>query len=133
MWMMAARVREQDEEWAKWRREARKVPEPIEGLYMGHVPIAGVQPKAVEEGVSAVSYLGDEREEKRRKVVGFETEEEAKAGQPLGVYEAHSHLIHYRSDTQPMGTSSTSAGRFASAGARSRTHLSPKGSKKSAF
>lgn len=113
MWMMAARVREADEEWAKWRREARKVPEPIEGVCMGDVLLPNGAPArvgasgvsaskraarvVVEEGLVVDDGDQDQGLAKRKKFVGFESEiESSSSAVPLGVYEPHSHLIHCR-------------------------------------
>lgn len=108
MLMMAARVREADEEWAKWRQEARKVPEGVQGVYMGDAVLANGLPARVnasksksvqravqeEEGVVVDDGGYQEGYPKRKKVVGFETETEASSSSaPLGVYDPHSNLI----------------------------------------
>lgn len=108
MLMMAARVREADEEWEKWRQEARKVPEGVQGVYMGDAVLANGLPARVngsksksvqrtvqeEEGVVVDDGEYQEGYPKRKKVVGFETETEAaNSNAPLGVYDPHSNLI----------------------------------------
>lgn len=93
MWMMAVRAREADEEWSKWRQEARKVPEGTAGLQttLANQPV----PSSSKSGQtpSRSNVIVDSQANKR--IIGFETEEEAAASAyPLGVYEPHSHFIH---------------------------------------
>ncbi|EAU84128.2 nuclear protein localization [Coprinopsis cinerea okayama7 len=85
MFMMAGRVREADEEWARWRAEARKALS-VDGVWVGEVPVPGA---SNDKGKEVVQEGGDAENK------------EAEEKKPLGVYEPHSHLIHYRSDTQP--------------------------------
>ncbi|RXW15670.1 hypothetical protein EST38_g10185 [Candolleomyces aberdarensis] len=104
MWMMAARVREADEEWTKWRQGARKVPEGTEALQVtmaNHpVPSDASKPGSTSTTHPLRDTIGAEQGNKR--VIGFETEEEAATSSyPLGAYEPHTHFVHYRSDTQP--------------------------------
>ncbi|TFK75645.1 hypothetical protein BDN72DRAFT_757327 [Pluteus cervinus] len=109
MWMMSMRVLEADEEWAKWRKESLKV--------NGAESVAEAGPSGIsekpefkqsglrqditkEEGEEQdVSGKGKGPAKPKRKRVTFESNPS-----PLGVYEPHSSLIHYRDDTQPTSS-----------------------------
>ncbi|KAH0578398.1 hypothetical protein H2248_003555 [Termitomyces sp. 'cryptogamus'] len=124
MFMMAQRVLEAGQEWAKWRKEGLKIGGGLEELL---TPVAGEeQPTPVvdqvnqlkrkveghdEEGEEGEEEEGEEEEDgahaedrtaskakgsaKRRRV-------SVVAGEPpLGIYEPHTGLVIYREDTQP--------------------------------
>ncbi|KAK2460792.1 hypothetical protein APHAL10511_007262 [Amanita phalloides] len=99
MYMMATRVLEAGEEWAKCRREAIKAWANIDALGGGDgtpQPIYGSgRGKEVEEEEEADDKDNPEQVAKKRKTADERDE------RPLGVYEPHSGIVQYRMDTQP--------------------------------
>ncbi|KAJ7628475.1 chromatin remodelling complex Rsc7/Swp82 subunit-domain-containing protein [Roridomyces roridus] len=83
MWMMAMRTVSAGEEWAKWRKEGLNSVDAV-----GNV----IKRKADAEGEQQ-----PETADASRKKLKLEPEDYL----PLGSYEAHSGLVHHRTDTQP--------------------------------
>ncbi|OAX36900.1 hypothetical protein K503DRAFT_694252 [Rhizopogon vinicolor AM-OR11-026] len=92
MWEAARRVGEAGDEWSMMRREAR-------------VACGGILGDRVDKGKGKEVQVG-EGEEKRAATEVLEGAERKRARAeesqyPLGVYEPHTGLVHYRADTQP--------------------------------
>lgn len=104
MWMMAMRVSEAGDEWAKLRKEALKVVEGVEGLAMGDVSVPSPPPApAVNEEDEEDEEEDVEGEKKNAATVDPPPLKKRKLGlgKPVGIYEPHANIIHYRADTQP--------------------------------
>ncbi|KAG6811923.1 hypothetical protein H0H92_005254 [Tricholoma furcatifolium] len=103
MLMMAMRVVEAGEEWAKWRKEGLKIRGGMEE------PVPGEEVPSISEQVKRKVEVEDEDEEdedeeglERPKVVEPPTKRRKAVYEPaLGMYEAHTGLVQYREDTQP--------------------------------
>ncbi|KAF9483312.1 hypothetical protein BDN70DRAFT_800010 [Pholiota conissans] len=103
MWMMATRVNEANESWAKQRREAVKS---VESLFGTGPVVSATQPEPVvkplpreeeEEEEGGVNLAEDAlKPPPKKRKVEFE-----KNSPILGAYEPHTNIIQYRSDTQP--------------------------------
>ncbi|KAF8653665.1 hypothetical protein AX16_003816 [Volvariella volvacea WC 439] len=120
MWMFASKSGESDEEWAKLRKEALKAGLAEElALAAGQGSVGGqpgqqqpVQTQGQQQtGINALKREveeGDGEEDEqmvdvdslepkaKKKKVGFQEDRT-----PIGIYEPHTGLIYYRSDTQP--------------------------------
>lgn len=107
MFMMASRVADAGDEWAKWRREGIKVGGGGEGLIPTVVedfPDVVPKKKSRERGVEEYQEEEEEEDEEdeegvelvepvsKRRRVGFKGDE-----LPLGVYEAHTGVVHCQS------------------------------------
>ncbi|KAF5350549.1 hypothetical protein D9756_008720 [Leucocoprinus leucothites] len=116
MWMMASRVQEADDEWARLRKEGRgKEGLSVDGIVMGGkgtnwtrvdpTPSAAdgrtrvnVNDTKAEDGVVVNSGGTILAGKKRKAPVTLADMNDSDA---VGVYEPHSNLILYRADTQP--------------------------------
>jgi len=103
-------VSEASAEWGKMRTEAIKAVKGVEGLVLGGAlmpptdvnqsntgskqPVEEVEEDAEGEGIQDPSMVNGEKPLLKKRKVKIE-------GPAVGVYEPHSHIIHYRSDTQP--------------------------------
>lgn len=100
MWMMAMRVSEAGEEWAKLRKEALKVVEGVEGLVVGDVSVPSPPPApAVYEEDEEDEEEDVEREKKNAATLDPPPLKKRKLGlgKPVGIYEPHANIIHCRS------------------------------------
>jgi len=109
---VATRVSDASSEWSKLRKEAVKVVEGVGGLVMGGALMpptdasAGNSKPAVREIEESEDGVENEVNVRDQALVDGETKPVAKKRkkierQAVGVYDPHSHTIHYRSDTQP--------------------------------
>lgn len=103
MWMMATRVNEADQEWAKWRKESLKALHGVDGVLMGgtgSVAANGMMPKHKYADLQEEEEEDEEADDEensaaavepapKKRRVGFEAE-----ARPLGIYEPHTNLIH---------------------------------------
>ncbi|KAF8635673.1 hypothetical protein AX15_000299 [Amanita polypyramis BW_CC] len=100
MYMVATRVLEAGEEWARCRKDALKAWSGIDAMGGGDgtpQPIygSGKGKEAEEEGeVDEKENVGEPSAKKRKAT-------DDKDERPLGVYEPHTGMIQYRTDTQP--------------------------------
>ena len=104
MWMMAMRVSEAGDEWAKLRKGALKVVEGVEGLAMGDVSVPSPPPApAVYEEDEEDEEEDVEGEKKNTATVDPPPLKKRKLGlgKPVGIYEPHVNIIHCTSSTPP--------------------------------
>ncbi|KAF8639179.1 hypothetical protein AX17_001666 [Amanita inopinata Kibby_2008] len=99
MYMMAMRVIDAGEEWTKCRKEALKPYSGIDavGGHDGTMASSFIRAKlkeVEEEEVDAKENVTDPVAKKRK--VSYDKDEP-----PLGVYEPHTGIVQYRTDTQP--------------------------------
>jgi len=103
MWMMAGRVGEADEEWARLRKERKgRAGLAVDGVVMGGKGSAWERPGPIVEKVKV---------EKNTQVEGggtmdtegnaVRTKRKNREEGPVGVYEPHTNMVLYRTDTQP--------------------------------
>lgn len=101
MWMMAMRVSEAGEEWAKLRKEALKVVEGVEGLVMGDVSVPSPPPAPAVYEEDEEDEEEDVEGEKKRNAATLDPPplKKRKLGlaKPVGIYEPHANIIHCKS------------------------------------
>ncbi|KAG6856713.1 hypothetical protein H0H87_001502 [Tephrocybe sp. NHM501043] len=111
MFMMATRVAEAGEEWAKWRREALKAGGGMEDQQAG-AGRAGAILEAKRKARREEEEEGDDDDDEEHEEEGTRAETKAEPSAkrqrfavvdepPLAVYEPHTGLVQYRNDTQP--------------------------------